>query len=102
VVAYDDRLDMAVIYGYRDGGETLLFRDYYRGEAEHALPASKLGFLWFLLGEHQGRMTQRENLIEALWIAVRNWQRGTGREGPGEYWYGAAAFDAWIAGPGGA
>lgn len=95
VVAYDDRLDMAVVYGYREGGRILLFRDYHCGEDEHALPASKLGFLWFLPGEHQERITEREKLVDALRIAVRNWRRGTGHEGPGDYWYGKTAYDAW-------
>jgi hypothetical protein len=97
VVAYDDHLDMAVIHGYARGGGTLLFRDYHKGEKRHELPASKLGWLWFYLGEYEPALTTTEAVIEGLRIAVRNWRRVSGREGPGEYWYGHAAYDAWCA-----
>ena len=96
VPAYDDRLDMAVIYGYRDDGKTLLFRDYHQGEKPHALPIAKLGWLWIFLGEFTGGLTRYEALAKAMEMASHNWRRGTGREGPEEYWYGQAALEKWL------
>ncbi len=96
VPAYSDMEDMAVIYGYRDGGKTLLYRDYFKGETPHELPAKKMGWLWILLGEHGEPMKQPDALVQAMTIAVHNWNRRTGRSGPGEYWYGQAAYDAWM------
>ena len=93
VPAYNEYLDMNVVYGYAEGGKTLLFRDYHRGNVE--LPASKLGWLWVVLGEHRPGLSRREAVIEGLRIAVHNWRREVGREGPGEYWYGPAAYRAW-------
>jgi hypothetical protein len=96
IPAYDDKLDMAVIYGYRDNGKTLLFRDYYKAESQHELPAAKLGWLWIFLGEFNGGLTHRKALVEALKIAVHNWHRGKGTEGPGDYWYGKTALNRWL------
>jgi len=97
VPAYGDTLDVSVIYGYREGGKTLVFRDYHKGEQPHELPVAKLGWLWMFLGEFARPMERREALVEAMRIASHNWRRGTGRQGPGEYWYGDAALDRWIA-----
>ena len=95
VPAYDQSLDMAVVYGYGEGGKTLLFRDYHKGEQPLELEAGKIGWLWLLLGEHKPVLSRREALIEGLRIAVNNWRREVGREGPGEYWYGPTAYKAW-------
>ena len=95
IAAYDDSLDMAVLYGYDERGKTFLFRDYHKGEAPHELPASKVGWLWIFLGEHSDPPTPLQATVEAMRMAVHNYNREKGREGPGEYWYGCAAFDAW-------
>jgi RNA polymerase sigma factor (sigma-70 family) len=98
VIAYDDHLDMAVIYGYEEEGRMLLFRDYYRGNALHALPVEKIGPMQWYLGNFRAPLPPREALIESLKIAVRNWRRGKDSGGlPGrEYWYGDDAFRVWI------
>jgi len=98
VMAYDDHLDMAVIYGYEEEGRMVLFRDYYRGSALHALPIAKIGPMQFYLGDHGAPMPPREALMESLKIAVRNWRRGKDAGGlPGrEYWYGDNGFRVWI------
>lgn len=94
VAAYTDQLDMGVVYGYSEGGRKLLFRDYNRSE-ELELPSSKLGWLWLVMGDFKPVLTRREVVREALRIAVHNWRREVGREGPGDYWYGPAAYKAW-------
>ncbi|UCH36261.1 MAG: sigma-70 family RNA polymerase sigma factor [Armatimonadota bacterium] len=96
VLAYEPRLNMDVVYGYEDGGKMLLLRDYFQGEDPLRLPPSKLGFLIAFVGERGKALSHRAAVIEGLRIAVRNWKRERHAEGPGEYWYGAAAFARWI------
>jgi len=96
VLAYDDRQDMAVVYGYGEGGKTLLFRDYHKGESPHELPASGLGWLIIYIGGHSPKLSRSEAFIEALKIALRNWRLRCGKAGPGEYWYGETALSAWL------
>jgi RNA polymerase sigma-70 factor (ECF subfamily) len=97
VLAYDPRLNMDVVFGYEDGGKTLLLRDYFQPDAPLKLAPSELGFLTLFLGDYTPTMSAREALLQALAIAARNWRRVKFSEGPGEYWYGEAALDRWIA-----
>jgi RNA polymerase sigma-70 factor (ECF subfamily) len=92
VLAYDPGLDMAVVYGYEDGGKTLLLRDYHHADEPFRLPPAQLGFLIVFLGDHKEPLSRRDALLESLRIALRNWERERFSEGPGEYWYGRAAM----------
>ena len=49
VLAYEPGLNMAVIYGYEGGGETVLLRDYSTGETPLELPTAKLGAMLIFL-----------------------------------------------------
>lgn len=95
VLAYSDHLDVGVVYGYTNDGKTLLFRDYHKGAAVHELPASSIGWMWIHLGEHGTPLAPREAVTESLRMAVKHWTRGEAHAGPGVYWYGGAAYDAW-------
>jgi len=95
VPAYDGTEDMAVVYGYSEGGRKFLVRDYHKGDQAQELDAGKIGWLWLILGERKAGLSRREAVIEGLRIAVHNWRREVGREGPGDYWYGPAAYRAW-------
>ncbi len=97
VLAYEPRLNMDVVYGYEQGGKMLLLRDYFKGEEPLRLPPSKLGFLMLFIGDRGEAMSRREAIVESLRIAARNWRRERGRAGPGEYWYGKAALEHWMA-----
>jgi RNA polymerase sigma-70 factor (ECF subfamily) len=97
VLAYEPRLNMDVVYGYEQGGKMLLLRDYFKGEEPLRLPPSKLGFLMLFIGDRGEAMSSRDAVIESLRIAARNWRRERGRAGPGEYWYGRAALERWLA-----
>jgi len=79
VLAYDDKLNVAVIYGYDEAGKKLLFRDYDKGEKIHELPASKLGWMVIYPGEYDREVSQKEAVIESLKIAVYNWRREIGQ-----------------------
>jgi hypothetical protein len=95
VLAYDDRIDMAVIYGFDEGGDKLLFRDYHKGTMPHILPASQIGWMVTYLGDYHPTITRKDAFRESLEMAVRNWNRELGRSGPGEYWYGKTALAKW-------
>ncbi len=96
VLAYEPRLNMAVIYGYEGGGETVLLRDYFTGETPLELPTAKLGAMLLFLTEHGDPLPRREALVTALESAVRNWHRGRAANDDGSwYCYGEDALTAW-------
>jgi RNA polymerase sigma-70 factor (ECF subfamily) len=97
VLAYEPRGNMDVVFGYEEGGKTLLLRDYFQPDTPLKLAPSELGFLIIFVDEHTRAMPRRDALVMALETAVRNWRRVKFSEGPGAYWYGAAALDRWIA-----
>jgi hypothetical protein len=98
VVAYPPIWNMALIYGYDDGGKTLLINSYDADDFPLRLPAQKLGPLVTFLGEYGKPPSMAAAMRRALQTAVRNWKRTKhhgGLEDRG-YWYGRAAFEAWI------
>ena len=101
VLAYDKWLDMGVVYGYQEGGESVLVRSYSGEELPPGLPASELGAadhrLLIFLREHGDPLPPRAALTETLKIAVRNWRRERFAPIPVEYWYGKAALARWAA-----
>ncbi len=96
VLAYEERLNMDVVYGYEDSGKTLLLRDYFKGESPLMLPASQLGPFLIFLRDHAEPLSPLAALTEALNIAVRNWRRDPLPAEKGKYWYGDAALSTWI------
>jgi len=98
VVTYPAGWDMAIAYGYEDNGRTALVKDYNGGDDPSAIPIEKMGALQVYLSHHTEPPALRECLVEALRTAVRNWHRTRGDGGVHgrEYWYGAAASQAWI------
>lgn len=95
VLAYEPRENMDVVFGYEDGGKTLLLRDYFQPDTPLKLAPTDLGFLVIFVGDYQQALPPRDALIMALETAVRNWRRVKFSAGPGEYWYGATALDQW-------
>lgn len=98
VMAYPPGLNVCVVYGYEDGGKTLLINDYESEELPARLPVAKLGPMFFYLGDWGKPSSLRDGFLESLKVAVKNWRRGRhdgGLKGR-EYWYGDAAFAAWI------
>lgn len=98
VMAYNDYLDMAVIYGYEQAGQVLWWNEYYRRGLPHKMPAEQVGPLQSYIGPKRPGMTAVEQLRASLQLAVLNWRRGTHDGGiPGRmYHYGQAAYDLWI------
>jgi RNA polymerase sigma-70 factor (ECF subfamily) len=96
VLAYEPRDNMDVVFGYEEGGKTLLLRDYFNPDTPLKLAPSELGFLTIFVGEYADAMPRRDALTMALEAAVRNWRRVKFSEGPGAYWYGEAALNRWI------
>ncbi|MBD3182845.1 hypothetical protein GF312_11180 [Candidatus Poribacteria bacterium] len=98
VVAYPEHWNMALIYGYEDNGKILLISDYMKDEHPAKLPVEKLVGLQTYLGDHNNPHSYQDVLLKAMQNAVKNWKRekhNGGIEGR-EYWYGEAAFSAWI------
>jgi len=97
VITYGSNMDMAVLYGYEDNGNTWLIKDYNEPEIPFRLAAAKLGPMQIYLGEHSEPVAQRKALTRSLRMAVANWRRSTGDGGlqGRQYFYGAAAFEAW-------
>jgi RNA polymerase sigma-70 factor, ECF subfamily len=100
VLAYDANLNMGIVYGYDHGGRSLFFHSYLGGTNEAGASAQtiapqKLGWMWILLGEHRDPPPRRAVFQQSLNRAMHNFRRGIGREGPGDYWYGDAAFEQW-------
>jgi hypothetical protein len=95
VLAYGEALNMAVVYGYEEGGKTLLLRDYSKGDARFAVPASKLGPFLIFLRDPAEPLPARDGLREALGVAVRNWHREPLVAEKGPYWYGDSALAKW-------
>jgi hypothetical protein len=94
VLAYDSGLNLGVVSGYDDDGKALQFKTY-RGEI--SVEPAKLGWFWIFLGDYHGRPDVKQSVTAGLRQAVLNFNRVTARFGPGEYWYGRAAIERWIA-----
>jgi len=104
MIAYPGNLDMGVIYGYEDDGQTLLVRDYYKGDGLHRISPDDVR-MHVLLEEHADGMSPRQALIEGLRIGLRNWSRGAvpaeqlqvwPPNGEEIYWHGDSAYEKWI------
>jgi hypothetical protein len=98
VMAYPPVLNMGVVYGYEDDGKALLVNDYEAEELPTRLPVAKLGPMHLYLGDWGKPPSLRDGSLDALRIAVKNWrlERHDGGLEDREYWYGDAAFAAWI------
>jgi hypothetical protein len=99
VLAYNDYLDIGVVYGYEQGGAVLWYSDYQSGQSlPHRVPAEKIGPLQSYIGRKDPAMPPLEQLRDSLRLAVLNW--GRGKHGGGlpdrEYFYGSAGYDLWI------
>jgi hypothetical protein len=99
VLAYNDYLDIGIVYGYEQGGAVLWYSDY-RSELSlpYRVPVEKIGPLQSHIGRKDPALPALAQLKHALQLAVLNWNRGTHDGGiPGrQYRYGSAAYDLWI------
>ncbi len=100
VLAYPPNMNMGVIYGYEDDGNTLLLRDYDKAETPLRLPAAQLGPMVIFLGEHGPAFSRHTALHNALRQAMQNWRRPPEPrdDTPGKsgvYQYGHSALTAW-------
>jgi len=93
VPAYEPGLNMDTIYGYRDGGNTVLLKDYFKGDIE--MPVEKLGWMLLILQDPVQPLSKRDAFLQGLRIAVRNWRREPAPSEKGEYLYGDAALARW-------
>jgi hypothetical protein len=89
---------MGVVYGYEDGGETLLASDYNQRDHPYRHAVAEIGPMQTYLATYDEPPPPRQVLIEALQIARQNWRRNLGDGGVEgrAYWYGDAALKAWM------
>lgn len=101
------RGDTGVIYGYDDGGDTVLVRCFDLGEGFHSLPFSEVteGAGPFFLEPTHPPPALRDSVTRGVLAGLVNWRRGSQpgenwqpwREaGAWEYTFGATAWDHWI------
>lgn len=100
VLVYAEALDMGVIYGYADDGDTIVVRDYYKGKKPFTLPLEKSKGLLGFIEKTGDRPAERERAALALKNAVADWhaaaEKWNSRPGPGKYLLGDAAYAQWI------
>jgi ankyrin repeat protein len=101
VLAYlSPHKDVAVVYGYADGGQTVLVRDYYdQSDIETAHPITQLGAFFIFMNEAASApMASRDACIAACRAAVQNWHRSDHPrfDDDGSYAYGDEAYAQWI------
>jgi hypothetical protein len=97
VLGYDHSLNMAVIFGYEDGGQTVRMYDYFGRETPTRKPTAEIGAMLLFLGERTEPLSRRDALLQGLTIAARNWPR---RHDPADheergYWFGNLALTKW-------
>lgn len=99
VLCYPPVWNVGLIYGYEDEGRMLQVSDYLGKEHPSCVPLAKMGPMREVLAEWRQPMPLGEALREVLAEAVTNWRREKHDGGLAgrEYWYGKAAFDAWLA-----
>ncbi len=108
LVAYPGHFNMALVFGYEDGGKTLIVNDYMdktpavldsmSASKRVKVPIEKFGPLVTFLGEQNTPPPPPKALKRALRTALENWslEKDDGGVGGREYWYGEAAWKAWI------
>ncbi len=96
VPAFTDQSNMAVMIGYVGGGEALLFRDPEHPEEPYTLPADNLGWLLYLIEDHQDAMPPKAAMITTLRLILQNWYAPTEISSAGHYFHGEQAIRAWL------
>jgi hypothetical protein len=97
VPGYVKDMNLGLIYGYDQDGETFFAHDYFNGDRELRVHASELKPFLIFLGERRSEPSRKEAALQGLRIAVRNWNC---RHDPPEnerrgYWRGKAALERW-------
>ncbi|MFA6109413.1 MAG: hypothetical protein WDA75_11650 [Candidatus Latescibacterota bacterium] len=98
VLTHSPAPEMAVLFGYRDAGALLVGHDYDHPQGPWQVRPNELGPVQLYLGEHGEAAPLIESLSRVLATAVTGWERERhdgGAQGR-VYWYGDAAYGAWL------
>jgi RNA polymerase sigma factor (sigma-70 family) len=107
VLGYVNRTewDMGLVYGYQDGGKTLLVQDYYfKGDEPNIVPATDVHDLVAFFDTKASPVTPRDALLQGLKKAVAFWNMGTidvqqiktwEAKGQNLFYYGPHAYRQW-------
>jgi hypothetical protein len=100
MLGFGKRMDMAVIFGYEEGGRRLLLSDYWASEEPSVMAADEVlqvsGFLLRI-----AEPAPRPAAVRAgLELALKRWQQGVVDPDPitgATYYYGSAGYERWLA-----
>jgi hypothetical protein len=97
VLAYDESLNVAVVFGAEDEGRTVLMHDYFHGDEPVRRRTADLKMMVIFLGEHSEPISERDGALQGLGMALRFHQMRHDPPGNEEkgYWHGATALEKW-------
>lgn len=97
VLCYDPGLNVAVICGYDDDGDTVLVLAYGSGPEPKAYAIKELKATLIFLESHTAPLSSLDAAINGFRMAVHNWNRR--HEPPSDdengYWFGEFALSHW-------
>jgi hypothetical protein len=100
ILGFAARMDMAVIYGYEDGGQRVLVSDYWASEEPCIMPAASAKEIGMFIERVDAPAPRSAAVRAGLSLALKRWQQGVVNPDPitgATYYYGSAAYQRWIA-----
>lgn len=99
ILGYPIRHDMGIVYGYEDGGQRVLVRDYWAEDDPHIMPATAVNGYTSWLTEVVDPLPRKDASLAGFRLAAWRWSdpaQGDGTPHHPVYYYGAEAYTEWI------
>ena len=99
ILCFFTHLDMAVIYGYEDGGKRVLVSDYWASDDPSVLPTHEAKEVGMFLRSVEEPAPRGAAVRAGLKLALQRWRQGVVDPDPitgATYYYGSAAYKRWI------
>jgi hypothetical protein len=93
------RYDMAVIFGYEDGGRRILLSDYWASEEPSVMSSDDAKSVGMFLTRVEAPAPRAAAVRAGLTLAVRRWREGIVEADPitgSAHYYGDAGYEKWI------
>lgn len=96
-LAYDDKLNVGVIFGCEDDGHTVLMHDYAHGDETARRRTSDLKMFAILLEPDPPALSPLQAALHGISLGVQNFRRRHEPEGDESrgYWHGPLALEKW-------